>query len=108
VEVGDKHHAVPLPVSFHLLGLGHPAYIFRRRFGFDHTAGGVLNQEGIVLDVGIACLAAKLIGREQAPVRQPGATIGEVDDTTDFGGKGLPDVREQSFLRRIEGGFRHI
>ena len=44
-EVGDQHHAVPLPVSLHLLGFGHPVDIFSRGLGFDHAARRVLNQE---------------------------------------------------------------
>ena len=53
-EVGHEHHAVPLPVSLHLLGPGHPADIFRRGFGFDHAARRVLGQEGILLGVRVA------------------------------------------------------
>ena len=107
-EVGHEHHAVPLPVSLHLLGPGHLADIFSRRFGFDHAARRVLNQEGILFGVRIARLATELIGGEQAAVGQPGAPVGKVDDAADLGGKALPDVREQPFQCRIERSLGHV
>lgn len=60
-----------------LAGLPSMADIFKRRFGFDHAAGGVLNQKGVILGVRIAPCGGELIGREQAPVRQPDAPIGQ-------------------------------
>ena len=89
-KVGDEHHAVSFPVFLDLLSFRYLSHILRRRFGFDNAARGILNQERIVSGVRITCLAAKLIGREQTPIRQPRAPVSQINDTADFGRKGLP------------------
>jgi hypothetical protein len=106
-EVGNKHHAVPLPVPLHLLGPGYPANIFRRWFGFNDTARGVLNQERIVFGVRVACLTAKLLGGEEAAVWQPRAPVGKVDDAPDARLERLADLVQQRRDRRVVGRFLH-
>lgn len=69
---------------------------------------GVQNQERVVFGVIGACFAAKLIGGEQARIGQPCATVGQVDDAADLGGKALPDIREQPFQCGIERSLRHV
>ena len=89
-EVGDQHHAVPLPVPLHLLGPGYLADIFKWWFGFDNTARGVLNKERIVFGPASRVLPRNCSAEKRPPSGSPAPRLARLMTQRTLGERPFP------------------